>query len=1435
MPSSTHPQAKFDPIPPNLDLDALVENTPNFEWVLRVPAAKIHRLGPQGFEKLVLLHVILGGRPLVIEKWNDRLPRSVFSAQWLEATYDKKEEAVRDIGSQSDMRMTIGHYLRSMKQLTNQWTPSNFRDERRQRLYLKDIDCPPEWHDRLQKILPANVFYMNDNIDQRSRQPDPDSFEDRSIAPSGDLMSSLPEEMRAQNLMCYIGHEGTYTPAHREMCASLGQNIMVEASTDENGEKPGSSVWFMTETKDREVVKEFFLSMLGHDIEIEKHFAQINAWKKATFPVYVVEQRVGDFILVPPLAPHQVWNRGTRTMKVAWNRTTVETLEMALHEALPKARLVCRDEQYKNKAIIYYSLKKYYKDLRSMEENHDMGWLDIGQDIMRNSARSKQMMQDFKKLFALFTEILVGEMFGHKETDVEFIEFDSNITCSYCRANIFNRFLTCKHCVRMLVNGDEDTYDVCMECYTMGRSCVCASNLTWCEQWDWAELVDNYETWRTMIITDDGYVDINSSPLPLEIARRKTNKKSVAQICQEQLRRRPFKDITKVDEPEVAEPSDVEVDEEGRPVKKKKGRKKKKGEIYRCHVCCHKDNTFRLAFCSNQGCTEAYCYGTLYRAFDMMPQDVMATEKWKCPRCTGICNCGTCRRLGTTTPYTPKNTLLGHDTKRIADDRSIELLVDFRIHNLNWLKATGEEGRSQDSRRMQKLKEQAEADKASSSRASADPLAPAEDAVQQPATNGYGDQSNILGGAPAEGPAGEQTNGADDTTLADLADQSAFADTSAYPEQAGGHDRMLGLAYYQQDDSPDKILFDEYEMFSAEDLQQEEQSEFLKKSLRAAKRRARQLDDNDPDFQGPRSHKRKKPRMDKDVAALYHAMVDPTLTDDVTMGGANEAGEGIAAGPSDTVPGEPGKGENDIDRQYLPYEPNQPTLRHARPSVSYLEPEINPEDEFNEITVPRRRQGPEGVDSMDPMDLAAGALRTLTGEGSAQPPRRRPGRPRGPRFSEHPAPAVEKEPEPRPRQSRTSLLASKGLDRIPRPDEDQDADADDVQESSELLAAELDASESRSPARPETSTPAQPRRRGRPPKQRPVTDTPDSASRDDQQTPLRSAEPKFLSMKERMALKGKKFRIKASKASGSVATTSGSASVAEKPGPGATAGQVEQQQDQQPQDHPQEPKDQPERQSEQRPEEPSVEQPQELSVEQPEERPEAPEQAEKQVEIAKPRPRGRPPRASQTNLTEQPTAQPTERRPRGRPPRASQTHLTEQSEVQRPEGKPQQRRPRGRPRKDASRGDDDSDFLSRSGEQTSSREQTSSHEPSRETSATNSVEPQHSLGPSVVEPVAAPSRPLQAAAPPLPPPPAAKGPTVVRLGDTDPESDGGMFVDDHGFDDPESDNDSDDDDIPAYKPVFTAHGGRAGVPTRDGPRGGPPRGARGIRGGLGAH
>lgn len=1126
--------------------------------------------------------------------------------------------------------MTTGHYLRSMKQLTNQWSPSNFRDERRQRLYLKDIDCPPEWHDRLRSVLPPNLFYLNENVEQNAsrRNEEMDMFpEDHVTAPAGDLMSSLPPEMRAQNLMCYIGHEGTYTPAHKEMCASLGQNIMIDASGANNGEKVGSSIWFMTETKDREVVREYFLSMLGHDIEIEKHFAQINAWKKATFPVYIVEQKVGDFILIPPLAPHQVWNRGTRTMKVAWNRTTVETLEMALHEALPKARLVCRDEQYKNKAIVYFTLKKYRRELLELQKNTDMAWLGIGQDLFRDSPRVQQLLKDFKSLFGLYTEILVDEMFMTREKEVEYIEFDSCITCSYCRANIFNRFLTCKHCVRHLVDGSEDTYDVCMECYAMGRSCLCISGLSWCEQWKWSELVDNYEDWRTVIIRNDGFVDLDLSPMPLEVARRKYGKKPVAQICQEQLKRRPWKDITKHDTPSEPEPSDHEVDDEGRPVKKKRRKKKKKGDVYRCHVCSHKEYTYKLAFCSTPGCGEAYCYGVLHRAFDLMPQAVMQNENWKCPKCLQICNCGYCRRLKGGNPYMPKNTLLGHDTRPIADDRSVEALVDFRLHNLTWLKNAGDESRNLQSKRMQRLRQAAEAEKAKDDElvnsipipalANGDEAAsPSATTMKQPITNGFDDQVNgPRPGAVDENdemplPLGQDqpelqaldTNGGP-AAVADMSlmeDESTYPDPSSYPDPSMlGHERMLGMGYYQQDDSPDKILFDPYHMPSADAMSENdlEMTDYVKKALRAAKRRARQEEDDDPDFAAPRSWKRA--RLDNGVPydgqqeALNN--MDPALfAQDSTMLDAldqqDAPAEPVNPEEADQVQDSTASLEPGDERRSV--SPHRPALRPSRPKMSYAELFDGGEEEFNEV-VSQADEGPEarflGFDpenaNRDPPDLASVAIRAMSPAGDepdkAQTPTtapaatpapvsgkrrgRPPGRPRKSDAtpSQASAPASDKGPSiPTPQAStgrkrgrpRRSLANEEPSEAVQVEVEHHESPIDHASDELEAqLAKELEAFDENGEQIEQPEQPEQPdepeepehpvtrqdqqvpssatKRRGRPPKNAQVQSQVKTQIKT-VAVEIRSSRPaspppdmKFLSMKERMALRGKKFKI----------------------------------------------------------------------------------------------------------------------------------------------------------------------------------------------------------------------------------------------------------------------------------------------------------------------
>ncbi|ORX98540.1 hypothetical protein BCR34DRAFT_150025 [Clohesyomyces aquaticus] len=711
MPAA-RPRASFESIPPDFDVRTFVETADNFQYVDRISYEMLANNGVEQFEKLVLLHVIIGGKPLVIDGFEELLDPWTFTPHWLRDNHGEKVENARNLTSKENIPLTIKHYLKHMGKLTDQFfdEPERYRDKTRQRIYLKDIDCPPVWQDKLKEHIPPGLFYLNEStgeIGGPGAMDEAGGRKGREIARAGDLMSSLPPEMRADNLMCYIGHEGTYTPAHREMCASLGQNIMVNASSNisEEGkpERPGSSIWFMTETKDRQVVSEYWLSVLGHDIEVENHFAQLIAWKKAPFKTYVVEQRPGDFILIPPLAPHQVWNRGTRTMKIAWNRTTVETLEHAISEALPNSRIVCRDEQYKNKAIIYYTLLKYSNLIKATRSQVELGGEQA--EAIQRSVKVRQVQRDFKRLYDLYKDILLSEMFAPDTREhCDFIPYDSNVTCAYCRCNIFNRFMTCKSCVLGLGTETEEPYDVCMDCYCIGRSCACQSQYTWVEQWKWKDLIHKCEEWRAQIIDIEGRMT-EKTPLSLQEERRYLGKKTLAQVCQEQLKIRPFVDVTN---PQPEDPDsdgeEIQVNDDGTVKKMVKKRSKQWLSSHKsCHFCLHRHPMWKMATCSN--CDLSYCYGTLFRAHDMMPLIIMENPNWKCPHCRRVCNTGACRRDPRQHPYEPKGTLLGHDTKKVADVRSVECLVDFSVSNLNWLR---EDEMGQNSGRLQRRRDEAE-------------------------------------------------------------------------------------------------------------------------------------------------------------------------------------------------------------------------------------------------------------------------------------------------------------------------------------------------------------------------------------------------------------------------------------------------------------------------------------------------------------------------------------------------------------------------------------------------------------------------------------------------------------------------------------------------------------------------------------------------------
>lgn len=87
------PRAAFEPISPDIHVSALVDLTPNFDFVARIHCDSIDQNGLESFEKLVLLHVVLGGKPLVVEGFNERLDGFIFSEKWLRTQHGKKSES----------------------------------------------------------------------------------------------------------------------------------------------------------------------------------------------------------------------------------------------------------------------------------------------------------------------------------------------------------------------------------------------------------------------------------------------------------------------------------------------------------------------------------------------------------------------------------------------------------------------------------------------------------------------------------------------------------------------------------------------------------------------------------------------------------------------------------------------------------------------------------------------------------------------------------------------------------------------------------------------------------------------------------------------------------------------------------------------------------------------------------------------------------------------------------------------------------------------------------------------------------------------------------------------------------------------------------------------------------------------------------------------
>ncbi|KAJ7271917.1 hypothetical protein B0H12DRAFT_1008395 [Mycena haematopus] len=431
----------------NWTLDSLLRKSKNFEHVPRWRLSPTRSVADQ-----VKLHDDINpGVPLVIEglhkhpKWL----KNEFTPEWFQAN-GPEVISVRNVHDRTDKDMPFSDFIVRTR-ATCPFKPPNETE----RLYGKDVTCPPEWNEFLHSggVLPPYLA------------PD---------APDN-VLNNLPKTLRPETLMCYVGVGDTFTQSHKDLCASCGHNLMCYT---ENG---GSSFWFMTATSSANAAAEYFQNKLNQVLDHEDHIITVDELAKAPFKVYITEQKLGDLVLVPPRSMHQVVNSGGLTFKTSWSRMTLDGLSLALRYELPLYRRVCRTEIYRVKATIYYTLlqkTKAVSDLLCAQPEHPADSPNAVANISQNDMPAH--LDALRRVLLLFDSILIEEYSPEQNNMRQLAKPEGNdeeieqLTCDFCGGDIFLSFFECRSCVSGPRPAEPGAgFIVCPGCYVDGRTCAC--------------------------------------------------------------------------------------------------------------------------------------------------------------------------------------------------------------------------------------------------------------------------------------------------------------------------------------------------------------------------------------------------------------------------------------------------------------------------------------------------------------------------------------------------------------------------------------------------------------------------------------------------------------------------------------------------------------------------------------------------------------------------------------------------------------------------------------------------------------------------------------------------------------------------------------------------------------------------------------------------
>ncbi|KAI0273333.1 hypothetical protein BC834DRAFT_816741 [Gloeopeniophorella convolvens] len=438
-------------------LDGLVSSGERFRAIPRVPASD------PNLDAVLRKHEE-SGIPLVIEGLHERSgwPSDMFNTDWLRENGQQYIQ-VRNIHDRSDSETSFEDFL-SHVGVIGAYT----NEDETCRLYAKDAECPPAWKRWLETV----------------------SLIPRRLCPHGptDIMKSLPESSRVESLMCYLGTGDTFTPCHKDLCASSGHNLMCYTEDD------ACAFWFMTDSSAAPQMATYFQS-LGQELDMESYTMSVEEFAEAPCDVYIAEQRVGDFVFVPPRSCHQVVNHGGLTVKMSWSRMTIAGARMALRHELPIYRRVCRSETYRIKATIHHTLRR---DTALLED-----YAPTKNGDSREALR-KQLADDVQVLLGLLKEVMLDEYHPNApklhhvvktfDNDAYDAEGYPTFHCDFCGSDIFVSFYCCTECPLSMDNmlGVQDGLHICPGCYAEGRTCRCGDPMQPMQCWPFRTLYADY-------------------------------------------------------------------------------------------------------------------------------------------------------------------------------------------------------------------------------------------------------------------------------------------------------------------------------------------------------------------------------------------------------------------------------------------------------------------------------------------------------------------------------------------------------------------------------------------------------------------------------------------------------------------------------------------------------------------------------------------------------------------------------------------------------------------------------------------------------------------------------------------------------------------------------------------------------------------------------